>query len=98
MPSRIGIPSVGRVRLPGSGLLASVPPGVFSHDTMPQSLPLQFAICTWARFPSTAHSPRGSAGDAQTVDQEAARAATAAILTRTMRIYPYSVFGYRHRA
>src|SRR5260370_41473024 len=64
MPSRIGMPSVGRPRKDGLGFSVSRP-GALSQTTMPQSTPLQFSISIWADLSSTSQTPLGSAAAAE---------------------------------
>jgi len=59
IPSKIGIPSVGRERRLGSGLLLSVP-GCASHETTPHKRPSQSTILMRATRLATIHSPVGS--------------------------------------
>src|SRR6476659_3960455 len=64
MSIRIGMPSVGRLCLAGSGLLESLPPGVFSQATTPHMLPLHCATRMLATPSATFQSPVGSAASA----------------------------------
>src|SRR5438876_12070976 len=64
MSMRIGMPSVGRLCLDASGLLLSRPPGVFSQDTAPHTLPLHCATRMLATPSATRQSPVGSAASA----------------------------------
>src|SRR5689334_17689127 len=64
MASRIGMPSVARVCLEGSGLFLSRPPGIFSQATTPHMLPLHWATRMLATPSATCQSPVGSAASA----------------------------------
>src|ERR1043165_5009553 len=61
MSMRIGMPSVGLFCFETSGLLASRPPGFFSHATAPHMLPLHWATRMLATPSATRQSPVGSA-------------------------------------
>src|SRR5205823_73261 len=67
MSIRIGMPSVGRLCLAGSGLLLSRPPGVFSQATTPHMLPLHCATRMFATPSDTRQSPVGSAASADEI-------------------------------
>src|SRR5580765_3573229 len=64
MSIRIGMPSVGRLCFEASGLLISLPPGVFSQATAPHTLPLHCATRMLATPSATFQSPVGSAASA----------------------------------
>ena len=64
MPSRMGIPSVGRDRFDSSGLFLSTF-GFCSQATMPHRRSPQESIRICAKPPSTAQSPVGSAAEAE---------------------------------
>src|ERR1700712_6103211 len=65
MSIRIGMASVGRLCLAGSGLCESLPPGVFSQATAPHMLPLHWATRMLATPSATFQSPEGSAASAE---------------------------------
>src|SRR6202048_3236107 len=64
MSIRIGMPKVGLFCFEASGLFLSRPPGIFSHATAPQMLPLHCATRMLATPSATRQSPVGSTAKA----------------------------------
>src|SRR3954470_8558986 len=85
MSIRIGMPKVGRLCLAASGLLLSLPPGVFSQATTPHMLPLHWATRILATPSATRQSPVTSAASAAT--------GTVAKKNAEKAILPATVFG-----
>src|SRR5882672_6771816 len=78
MPSRIGIPRVGRARFARSGLLLSTP-GVISHEITPQKRLSQLTILMRATRLATSHSPVGSVAESAAGPADAAPGANSDI-------------------
>src|SRR6187551_3245362 len=93
MPSKTGIPSVGRDRRLGSGFLLSTP-GRTSQTTTPHSLLPQSTILMRAYCLETSHTPVGlGERDAAVCDQagaglHATRISTTAVAAQSRNLFP----------